>query len=357
MEASLAPEGSAVWSSEHVVPSDIDAALRGLELERALEERGLAQARVLNLVVVVDREWKGEIANRLERVGRYHPSRQIMCAVERRKQDLDAWATLACDDPEGGGPTRCRELIEIDMGERHVGRLATIVDPVLVTDVLTMVWAPHGHDEAVDALLGLADVVLLDSVDDADAQIALDRVGRLTEQVYVVDLAWLRSTPWRERIAATFDPPAARTMLGSLASVTVRHRPDSEVSALLLLGWLSSRLGWQPSAMVEGSTGRRGRARARKGDVKLALEPDPSMPVPGLAGVTVETAQGETLSLDRGPGGLVTKRRDRKGRERSWRALGASRGEGGILGEGVRQALLRDPTYKPAVAGARSLLG
>jgi hypothetical protein len=33
--------------------------------------------------------------------------------------------------------------------------------------------------------------------------------------------------------------------------------------------------------------------------------------------------------------------------------LGASRGEAGILGEGVRQALLRDPTYKPAFEAAR----
>jgi hypothetical protein len=35
--------------------------------------------------------------------------------------------------------------------------------------------------------------------------------------------------------------------------------------------------------------------------------------------------------------------------------LGASRGEGGILGEGVRQALLRDPTYGPALGAAREL--
>ncbi len=357
MEAPVAAGSSGVWSSEHVHPAEIEAALRELEIQRALEERGLAQARVLNLVVVVDREWKGEIANRLERVGRYHPSRTIMCAVEHRKEDLDAWATLACDVPEGAGVARCRELVEIDMGEQHVARLATIVDPVLVSDVLTMVWAPHGHGAAVDALLGLADVVLLDSVDEADAATALARVAELAERAYVVDLAWLRSTPWRERIAANFDPPAGRAMLGSLASVTVRHRPDSEVSALLLLGWLASRLGWQPAAMVAGASGRRGRARARKGEVKLALEPDVTMPVPGLAGVTVETAQGETLSLDRGPGGLVAKRRDRQGAERSWRALGASRGEGGILGEGVRQALLRDPTYRPAVRGARALLG
>jgi hypothetical protein len=36
--------------------------------------------------------------------------------------------------------------------------------------------------------------------------------------------------------------------------------------------------------------------------------------------------------------------------------LGASRGEAGILGEGIRQALLRDPTYGPALRTARSML-
>ena len=71
------------------------------------------------------------------------------------------------------------------------------------------------------------------------------------------------------------------------------------------------------------------------------------MPVPGLAGMTIETARGMSLSLDRGPGGLTATRRDAKGRESSWVVLGASRGEAGILGEGIRQALLRDPTYRP----------
>jgi hypothetical protein len=47
----------------------------------------------------------------------------------------------------------------------------------------------------------------------------------------------------------------------------------------------------------------------------------------------------------------------RDGREQSWTVLGASRGESGILGEGVRQALLRDPTYKPALEAGRALMG
>jgi hypothetical protein len=77
---------------------------------------------------------------------------------------------------------------------------------------------------------------------------------------------------------------------------------------------------------------------------------------PGLAGVTIEIASGQAVSLDRSPGGLKAGRRERDGTEREWQVMGASRGEGGILGEGVRQALLRDPTYRPALAAAQGMV-
>ena len=76
---------------------------------------------------------------------------------------------------------------------------------------------------------------------------------------------------------------------------------------------------------------------------------------PGLDGVTIDMASGASVSLDRGPGGLRTVRRARDGAEQSWTVLGASRGEAGILGEGIRQALLRDSTYGPALAAANAL--
>ncbi|MEA2190795.1 MAG: hypothetical protein QOI73_916, partial [Solirubrobacteraceae bacterium] len=53
---------------------------------------------------------------------------------------------------------------------------------------------------------------------------------------------------------------------------------------------------------------------------------------------------------------LTARRRERKGEERTWTVLGASRGEPGILGEGIRHALLPDPTYAPALAAARLML-
>ena len=166
----------------------------------------------------------------------------------------------------------------------------------------------------------------------------------------MVDLAWLRTTPWRERVAATFDPPRWRDELGHIDSVTVRHRPDSGAAGVLFFGWLASRLGWGTGSLMAATNGSvRGHATARRQDVTLTLEPDPGQDAPGLAGVEIGTSSGMSISLDRGPGGLLARRRDTKGREREWTILGASRGEGGILGEGIRQALLRDPAYRSAL--------
>jgi glucose-6-phosphate dehydrogenase assembly protein OpcA len=112
----------------------------------------------------------------------------------------------------------------------------------------------------------------------------------LEERAYVVDLAWLRSTPWRERVAATFDPARLRRELGAISSVTVRHRPDSVVTGLLFCGWLASRLGWEPGNVMTHDGGLYGRCHGRRQDVELKLEPDPTMSAPGLAGVTIQTA-------------------------------------------------------------------
>jgi glucose-6-phosphate dehydrogenase assembly protein OpcA len=266
-------------------------------------------------------------------------------------------ATVSTEgDPRPGEFALMRERVVLDVGEHHLKHLDTIVDPLVVTDIATLVWSPHGHPEAVDAVLKLSQVVLIDSINEPEPGAAVARAEELAREAYIVDLAWLRSTPWRERIAATFDPPQWREELSRLSAVSVRHRPDSGIAGLLFFGWLAARLEWEPGALIAANGSMRGRASARRQDVELSLEPDPRQNAPGLAGITVETASGVRLSLDRGPGGLAATRCDRKGRESSWTVLGASRGEAGILGEGIRQALLRDPTYRQALEGAKAML-
>ena len=342
-----------VWSEQDTTPDAIEAAMRAMLRTRHAENEQLAPARVLNLVVVVDREWKGEISNRLERAGRYHGSRTILCAVEDRRTTLDAFATVSYDNPEDRLGVMW-EKIEIDMGPEHLPTLQTIIDPIIISALPTVLWVPHRHDDAVHALLGLIDVMLLDSDDFPSAVDAFERVFAIRDHAYVIDLAWLRTTPWRERLAASFDLPARLHALGHVDGLDIRHRDGSSASALLLAGWLSSRLGWKP-VPLEVRPGDRREGNVPNGDheVRIVMR-ESDQNAPGLAGVTI-SAPELSLSLERGLGGLDTTEQLDDGTVKRWKILGASRGEGGILGDGIRQALLREPTYWPALNAAREL--
>jgi hypothetical protein len=357
----------AVWSAQGTTPDEIEAALRTLLAKRHAESASYIPARVLNMIVFVDDQWSGEVANRLRGVGRYAASRLVALSYEPGRERLDARVSIASDDdPSPGQVALLRETVIVQLGDRHLDDLVTIADPLVVTDLPTLLWSPHGHPAAVDALLSLAQATLLDSIEQPDQspagqRAAIDRACELSRRAYVVDLAWLRSTPWRERVATVFDPPKMRPELRNLDSVKVRHHPDSRVAALLLVGWMASRLGWSlahTEIAGEGADGKlRGSAQGRSGEVKLTLTPAPEQQVPGLAGLELCCDSGLRIRLDREPGGLRAHRRDPgSSKERTWTLLGASRGEGGILGEGIRQALLRDPTYVAALRASQQML-
>ncbi len=347
----------AVWRAQDTTPTAIEAALRAL----LTEARGLSEdyvpARSLNLVCIVNREYSGEVANRLRGVGRFAASRTVVCSVSPHAKTLDATATIALQaEMKAGMHVPMRETIVLEMGPQHLHHLETIVDPLVITDVPTVVWSPHSHPAALDALLGLAQVVLVDSTDEPDPADAVARIRELMERSYIVDLAWLRTTPWRERIAATFDPEKLRGDLRLISNVVVRHHPDSAIAGLLFVGWLASRLDWTLEPLSADSAGTRtGRAHTRRQDVAIRLQADRTMNVRGLAGVELESANGRWLRFDRGSGGLRARYRGPRQNDREWTILGASRGESGILGEGIRQALLRDNTYRPALLKAGEL--
>jgi glucose-6-phosphate dehydrogenase assembly protein OpcA len=349
----MAAVDDTVWSAQDTSPAEVEHAMRRLLVERHNDNEAYVPARVLNLVCIVDREWRGEIANRLRQVGRYHASRTIVCAVSAGRTTIDALASVSGEEaPTDGEHVLTHETIILDVGPRHLAHLQTIVDPLVITDLTTLVWAPHGHWAAVDALRGLSQSVLLDSAVDPDVAGALRRAQGLLADRYVVDLAWLRSTPWRERIAMLFDPPAERERLRDVASLQIRNAPESGAAALLLCGWMRSRLGWEQGVLERDGNGS---ATGAMGAVDVHLH-SVRLDVPGLSGVTLGFRDGAEFSLDRGAGGLAATSRGSDGAERRWTLLGASRGEGGILGEGLRQSLLRDRTYGEALESAEAML-
>lgn len=352
----MSSTSEAVWSEQGTTPEAIEAALRELIKQRHAENGGFVSARALNMVAFVDSRFSGEVANRLSGVGRYHASRLVVLSYEEARTRLDARAVVSAEgNPAEGELGLLHETVTVQIGERHLDDLVTIVDPLVVTDLTTLLWSPHGYPEAVDSLLELAQAVLVDSLDEPSWHDAVARSCELGGRAYVVDLAWLRSTPWRERLAAAFDPPAMRAELEQIDTVTVRHHPDSTIAAMLLVGWLASRLEWKVTRLSSDGHVLTGTAEAGEKQVAVRLEQAPEQEVRGLESVAIATSSGRRLGLRRGEGGLRVRSRNAEGKESEWTILGASRGEGGILGEGIRQALLRDPTFRPALSAVETM--
>lgn len=337
-----------VWAGHGVAPDDIEGAMRQLERERYLVTGGALPARALNLIVIVETPFAGEILRRLDAVGRNAPSRTIMIRVAPDRSSLNARVALTASDPAEQRPdATLHERVTIDVGDRHVARLESIVDPVVMSDVPTLVWAPHGHRAAFDAVVGLSQSVLLDTTDAAEPAAGLRAVDELlaVHDLGIVDLAWLRASPWRLRLAAHYGEPRHAAQLDRIRTVEVRHDRQSAVAGWLLAGWLADRLGW--TAGPDGIVGADG------APVDVGLQPV-DVGVQGLAGTTIVTDDGARFSLDRCEGGLrahrVTAERDDR-----WMVLGASRGESGVLSAAFRRTLVPDDGYVGALRAALAL--
>ena len=101
--------------------------------------------------------------------------------------------------------------------------------------------------------VGLANRLIVDSADFARADRTLPEVAKLSRlHVGITDLNWARLTHWRELVAQFFDVPVWRPFLDGITGIRVGFAVDMDgrdihpSQALLLLGWLASRLGWQP---------------------------------------------------------------------------------------------------------------
>ncbi len=336
-----------VWAGQGVAPDDIEGAMRQLERERYLLTGGALPARALNLIVIVDAAFEGEIVRRLDAVGRNAPSRTIMLRVAPHRTRLNARVALSASDPAEQRPdATLHERVTIDVGDRHVGRLESIVDPVVMPDVPTLVWAPHGHRAAFDAVVALSQSVLLDTTDASEPAAGLRAVHALLadHDLTVVDLAWLRASPWRLRLAAHYADPPRQAELATIRELEVRHDRQSTVAGWLLAGWIADRLGW--------SAGPGGIVAADGAPIALRLVPV-DVGVQGLAGTTIVTADGR-FSLDRCDGGLRA-HRVAAGRDDRWMVLGASRGEAGVLSAAFRRILVPDDGYVGALEAALAL--
>ena len=145
------------------------------------------------------------------------------------------------------------ELLAAGLSGRAFQEGAAIAASWAASGIPTIVWwngPAVADDHLFEDMLDIADRILVDSsaMTDLTADFTvLNDVVAGTHHARVTDALWLRLLAWRQAIAQVFDQPAARAELAHLNAVelAVRSSPGGQASALLLVGWLASRLGWR----------------------------------------------------------------------------------------------------------------
>lgn len=227
------------------------------------EDGAMLRARVLNLMIYVTGERAArEVDEMLMQVAAGHPCRALLLIVEASgaDRDIEVHVSSRCRLESGaGGRHLCCEQVTLSASGRFAVELPSASIPLLVSDLPVFLWWHAGlrfEEETFGELLRASDRVVIDTgasrrpLEDLRALASLLRVGRKKRQG-VSDLNWARLTHWRSMLASLYDGPEHREALARLSRVRVDYlAPESEPGvvspkALLLAGWLASRLGWR----------------------------------------------------------------------------------------------------------------
>jgi glucose-6-phosphate dehydrogenase assembly protein OpcA len=308
------------------------------------EEGALMRARVLNLMLfVTSAEAASEVDGILSEVTTIHPCRALLMIGEREKEDQDiamSVSTFCPDASEAGGRRVCCEQVKFRARGRFALELPSAATPLLISDLpVFLYWrdALGTDDEVFQSLSRAADRVIVDST---EFQTPLAEMAALVQllsrkrsyDVALSDLNWSRLTSWRALLASFYDVQDYRPALERINRVIIEYvAPALEQSAnvktaasappapqaLMMAGWLASRLGWHPSedaARDELDQELNGRARimsfekdkGRRISLELRLVSRPEMKPGRLARVELKTESepAATFVVSRSEDGL-----------------------------------------------------
>ena len=189
----------------------------------------------LTLVVVVDEQDVAEAEEAATIAASKHPMRMLMVIrrqIEAPVPRLDAEVTI-------GGRLGPGEAVVMRMYGRLALHAESVTLPLLAPDAPVVTWWHGAPPDRIsyDPLGVFADRRITDVVR-ADDRLAALRQRGVDFAPGDTDLAWTRITGWRAALAAALDgrhdAPTTATVDGD----------NADPSALLLAGWLSSRLGF-----------------------------------------------------------------------------------------------------------------
>jgi glucose-6-phosphate dehydrogenase assembly protein OpcA len=229
------------------------------------EDGGILRASTLNLLVFVTSQTDAtRLDETLDDVTAAHPSRAILIVADESSQppSLAAEVNSRRRLPTAESKQACCEQVTINATGSHVTEVPSAVAPLLVSDLPVYLWwraVPRRADNVTfRRLADLSDRVIIDSKaftdphgDVASMAAVLRDTPRWTA---ISDLNWARLTAWRALLSGFYDINEYRPLLVAVDHIAIEYSPlaaDPEAlspRALLLGGWLASRLGWRLGA-------------------------------------------------------------------------------------------------------------
>lgn len=276
---------------------DVEAIERELaNLWKAPELGSLTQAEVvpvrtsvLNLVVVASgHAGAARIARTVSWLSVHHPSRLIVFVPDWSAtdptRDLDAQVSTHCSAAPEAHVAPCFERVIITVPPGALDLIVSVIPSLVLPDLPTFLWWPEPPPLGEPNLVRLAravDRLVVDSRGFTRAAASLVRLHELCRQLgddcALSDLNWACLAPWRTLTAQAFDVAEHRWVLDAVTRLTVQYgytrgAADSPAQALLFVGWVTSRLGWEVVA-AERANGGPWRVTARRPDgAHVAIE-------------------------------------------------------------------------------------
>ena len=211
--------------------------LAELRRKEATDQTPDLRTSVMTHVAWAPPKWAAAARRTLAGLEERHPSRTILLFPEPRgKSEIDIRVSLGSYAVHGVSREIYSEVIELTLGGKRAKAPASIVQPLLISDLPTFCrWRgepPWGKPE-LEQLVGVCDRLIVDSSEWSGIPRAYERLAELFELIAVSDIAWGRGRDWRGRLAALWPG------IGKAETLSVT---GPKADALLLAGWLRARL-------------------------------------------------------------------------------------------------------------------
>jgi glucose-6-phosphate dehydrogenase assembly protein OpcA len=203
------------------------------------ESGGILRACSMTLVALVDDEENtSELGETIAMLMRGHPSRAIVVRICEGEDRLESRVFQQCWMPFGQRRQICCEQVEITASPDHLCDIPSIVEPLAVPDLPSVLWLRskrvcEGGDYV--GLLALGGKLILDS-SRMGAPAFETLTGFLNTGHVTGDLAWTRLTELRQLIAQLSDQNRPRTI--QIQFTGAQPKPEAKY----LWAWLTDAL-------------------------------------------------------------------------------------------------------------------